>query len=95
MKILKKVWRNISCFALCLGAFLPFPAYAGFWNEVGTLLGDVVTETPTNGVNFDTLLSNEEIGAGLFSLIADKEKKIRTEPAARTTELLKKVFGQE
>ncbi|HYG18795.1 MAG TPA: DUF4197 domain-containing protein [Ohtaekwangia sp.] len=30
---------------------------------------------------------------GLFLLIADEEKKIREDPIARTTELLKKVFG--
>ena len=30
---------------------------------------------------------------GLFLLIADEEKKIREDPVARTTELLKKVFG--
>jgi len=30
---------------------------------------------------------------GLFTVIAEEEKKIRTEPAARTTDLLKKVFG--
>lgn len=30
---------------------------------------------------------------GLFLLIADEEKKIRVDPLARTTDLLKKVFG--
>jgi hypothetical protein len=32
---------------------------------------------------------------GLFLLIADEEKKIRKDPVARTTELLKKVFGAQ
>ena len=32
---------------------------------------------------------------GLFLLIADEEKKIREDPIARTTELLKKVFGNK
>jgi len=32
---------------------------------------------------------------GLFLLIADEEKKIRQDPVARTTELLKKVFGSQ
>lgn len=32
---------------------------------------------------------------GLFMLIADEEKKIRKDPVARTTELLKKVFGAQ
>ncbi|MBL4752055.1 MAG: DUF4197 domain-containing protein [Flavobacteriales bacterium] len=32
---------------------------------------------------------------GLFLLIEDEERKIRTDPVARTTELLKKVFSQQ
>ncbi len=31
---------------------------------------------------------------GVFSLLADEEKKIRTDPVARTTDLLKKVFAK-
>ena len=31
--------------------------------------------------------------SGLFIMIAKEEKKIRKDPLARTTELLKKVFG--
>lgn len=30
---------------------------------------------------------------GLFAVLADEEKRIRTDPAARTTELLREVFG--
>ena len=30
---------------------------------------------------------------GLFQMVAEEEKKIRTNPAARTTDLLRKVFG--
>ena len=30
---------------------------------------------------------------GLFTVLAQEEKKIRDDPAARTTELLRKVFG--
>lgn len=32
--------------------------------------------------------------AGLFALVAQEEKKIRHDPAARTTELLRQVFGE-
>ena len=32
---------------------------------------------------------------GLFYMIGQEEKNIRTNPAARTTELLKKVFGRQ
>ena len=31
---------------------------------------------------------------GLFYMVGQEEKKIRTNPAARTTDLLKKVFGK-
>ncbi|MDF1552075.1 MAG: DUF4197 domain-containing protein [Deferrisomatales bacterium] len=31
---------------------------------------------------------------GVFALLAEEEKRIRTDPVARTTDLLKKVFGQ-
>jgi hypothetical protein len=31
---------------------------------------------------------------GLFFMVAEEEKKIRTDPAARVTELLKTVFGK-
>jgi hypothetical protein len=30
---------------------------------------------------------------GLFLMVAEEEKKIRQDPVARTTDLLKKVFG--
>lgn len=32
--------------------------------------------------------------AGLFTVIGEEEKRIRTDPAARTTELLRSVFGR-
>jgi len=32
---------------------------------------------------------------GLFKLIADEERKIRRNPAARVTDLLKRVFGSK
>jgi hypothetical protein len=35
----------------------------------------------------------QKAGDGLFKLIADEEKEIRRNPVARTTELLKRVFG--
>jgi hypothetical protein len=32
---------------------------------------------------------------GLFKMLAEEEKRIRTEPAARVTDLLKKVFASQ
>jgi hypothetical protein len=31
---------------------------------------------------------------GLFTMVGEEEKKIRTNPAARTTDLLKSIFGK-
>jgi len=49
-------------------------------NDINTDLNDYVTK--------------KAIG-GLFTLIAEEEEKIREDPIARTTELLKKVFSQQ
>jgi hypothetical protein len=44
------------------------------------------------GFDLDQYVTDKSL-KGLFYLVAVEEKKIRQDPAARTTELLKKVFG--
>jgi ribosomal protein S11 len=44
-------------------------------------------------VDLDNYVTNKAVD-GLFTMIGEEEKKIRTNPAARSTELLKKVFGK-
>ena len=71
-------------------------------NEVGTTkyyndLTDKVAAIPLVGENIDMNLSDyvtEQALSGLFAMIALEEKKIRENPAARTTELLKQVFAK-
>ena len=46
---------------------------------------------PTN-LDLDEYTTNKTLD-GLFSLLADEERKIRKDPAKRTTSLLRKVFG--
>jgi hypothetical protein len=43
-------------------------------------------------LDLDDTITNKALD-GLFLMVGEEEKKIRTNPAARTTELLKKVFG--
>jgi len=43
--------------------------------------------------DLDHYVTNKAVD-GLFSMLGEEEKKIRTDPAARGTELLKKVFGK-
>jgi hypothetical protein len=44
-------------------------------------------------VDLDTYVTGKALD-GLFSIVADEERKIRTDPAARVSELLREVFGR-
>lgn len=44
--------------------------------------------------DLDQYVTNKSLD-GLFYMVGEEEKKIRTNPAARTTEILKKVFGEK
>jgi hypothetical protein len=48
----------------------------------------------TQGLDLDGYVTGEALD-GLFLVMAQEEQRIREDPAARTTELLKKVFGGE
>jgi hypothetical protein len=55
-------------------------------NRALALLGD-----PT--IDLERYVTDETLG-GLFTLMRDEEGRIRNDPAARTTELLRTVFGE-
>jgi hypothetical protein len=44
-------------------------------------------------VDLDHYVTNKSLD-GLFYMVGQEEKKIRTDPAARVTDLLKTVFGK-
>jgi hypothetical protein len=46
-----------------------------------------------DSLDLDQYVTNNAL-AGLFVMLGQEEKKIRTNPTARTTEILKKVFGK-
>ncbi len=46
-----------------------------------------------DSLDLDQYVTNKAL-AGLFVMLGQEEKKIRTNPTARTTEILKKVFGK-
>jgi len=56
-----------------------------FTKSLGGLLG-------SDAMDVDTYVTNKALD-GLFKMVADEEGKIRANPAARTTDLLRKVFG--
>ena len=63
-----------------------------YWTQIFTLYNRL--PTTTNKINPDlTVYVTERALNGMFVTIADEENKIRTNPASRVTDLLKKVFG--
>ncbi len=77
------------------GAYDKYGASLAESSGLNALLGAAGVETTKS--DFDAKDLDGYITAkgvkGLFTVIAQEEKKIRTNPAERTTELLKKVFG--
>ncbi len=62
-------------------------------NSIGSILGTKTAETDKNPPeNLDDYITRKAID-GIFKMIAREETKIRENPAARTTQLLQKVFG--
>ncbi|HNQ37085.1 MAG TPA: DUF4197 domain-containing protein [Prolixibacteraceae bacterium] len=62
------------------------------WNKIAnSLVGQMAGFKPVN-VQLDSYLTGKALD-GLFLKVGEEEKKIRTDPVARVTELLKRVFG--
>ncbi len=77
------------------------PTIAASMNQVGVthaynaLMGKVpaVPFAKPESLDLDHYVTTKALD-GLFLMLGQEEKKIRTNPAARTTDLLKKVFGR-
>lgn len=64
-----------------------------YWTELTTIYNKIpkVSKVNTDLAGYAT----ERAIQGLFKLIADEEMKIRKDPAARVTDILKKVFAKQ
>jgi hypothetical protein len=75
------------------------PIVARKVDEVGAtrayknMIGRMPIAVGTQSLDLDEYVTDKALD-GLFYMVGEEEKKIRTNPAARTTELLKKVFGR-
>lgn len=77
------------------------PVVSASLNEVGTaraykdMIGkyDNIPFVPKAELDLDKYVTTKSVD-GLFLMLGEEEKKIRTNPLARGTELLKKVFGR-
>jgi len=54
----------------------------------------VLPFTESLGLDLDQYVNDKALD-GLFWMLADEERKIRQDPSARVTELLRQVFGSE
>lgn len=63
------------------------------WKPLADAYNKIPFVTPINP-DLDGYVCERAIN-GLFKLIGDEEKKIRTDPFARTSDILKKVFGSK
>ena len=67
-----------------------------YYNPLASAYNTASTFTGGKPINPDlTAYVTQQSIDGLFTLIADEEKKIREDPGARVTDLLKKVFGSD
>lgn len=68
----------------------------GFYKDYKQLLGayDKLPFSDKPNMDIEDYVMGETLD-GLFTLVAQEEKKIRDNPVARTTELLQKVFAQQ
>jgi len=64
-----------------------------YWNPLVTTY-NMIPGVKKQNPDLDAYVTNKAIN-GLMILIADEETKIRKNPAARVTDLLKKVFGNQ
>ena len=77
------------------------PTVAASMNQVGvtrayrTMLGKIpaLSLVKPDSIDLDQYVTQKALD-GLFRMIAEEEAKIRTDPLARTTDLLKKVFAR-
>lgn len=63
-----------------------------YWKPLASRYNKVPMVKPVNP-NLDEYVTNKAM-EGLFKLLAEEELKIRKDPAARVTDILKKVFGR-
>lgn len=65
-------------------------AYKKLMGHAAPLLESIIED---NALDLDQYVTDKSL-EGLFKYIAMEEKRIRSNPAARTTDILKKVFGK-
>jgi hypothetical protein len=62
-----------------------------YWTDLAITYNKIPFVTPVN-TDLQGYVTGKAVD-GLFILVTDEENKIRQDPMARTSELLKKVFG--
>ncbi|MDR3458251.1 MAG: DUF4197 domain-containing protein [Verrucomicrobiae bacterium] len=75
------------------GAYKNMMAKVGGGSSFGSALGGMTSSyLGADALDVDAYVTNKTLD-GLFKMVADEEKNIRANPVARTTDLMKTVFG--
>lgn len=72
----------------------PLVQQSGLEGMLNSVAGATAETTGYDARDLDGYITGRGLD-GLFTVLAEEEKKIRENPAARTTELLRKVFGSK
>ncbi len=75
-----------------VGVTEKYKALTGSGSELGSALSMLGGKNKGQSLNLDDYVTDKTLD-GLFKVIGDEEKDIRSNPLARSTDLLKKVFG--
>ena len=84
----------ITAFAPSVKASIEKVELTKYWNPLVSKynLSTILTGKPKVNADLEQYVTNKAV-AGLFILMATEENKIRKDPVARVTDILKKVFG--
>ena len=89
----EKSWDNLyAAFQAAINTAMSKYQVAQTYNDITGAYQKIPFAKKPDLVSADEYAANKAL-EGLFVLIAEQEKKIRTDPAARATELLRSVFG--
>jgi hypothetical protein len=89
------VTRSYKALSAAASTYLPQGSSeltGGLGSALGGLLGGGGSSSSASPPDLDEYVTEQALD-GLFKVVAEQEKQIRTNPAARTTELLQSVFG--
>lgn len=85
--------RIHTAFKPVIAASMKDVGVANRYNQLTESIRSIPFADEVGSLDLDQYITTSAVD-GLFTMLGEEEKKIRTDPAARATDLLKKVFGK-